>query len=127
MMARRGEVERGDKRRDEDTERGPGDVTGQRGRKALEDRVRVPPRLVEVVEEDVGKQTLRSFIFLAIISFREKNPSSFHSVFISVVNASRFNEPTPDGPRITDTCRRGRKAKGFRRFDLVNLFSVRRI
>lgn len=31
---------------------------------------------------------LRSFIFLAIIFFREKNPSPFHFVFISVVNAS---------------------------------------
>lgn len=48
----------------------------------------------KVVEKDVGKQTLRSFIFLAIISFREKSPSSFHSVFISVVNASRDVEPT---------------------------------
>lgn len=39
-------------------------------------------------ERGASKQTLRSFIFLAIIFFREKNPSPFHFVFISVVNAS---------------------------------------
>lgn len=42
--------------------------------------------------EDGGERReqtdLRSFIFLAIIFFREKNPSPFHFVFISVVNAS---------------------------------------
>lgn len=56
----------------------------------------------------MGKQTLRSFIFLAIISFREKSPSPFHSVFISVVNASRVVEPT-DGFQIGGYLPRGEK------------------
>lgn len=100
--------------------KGEGDELAREGRRERERRVRGEAEEEEKEkrkrdggavtqkrrgERGASKQTLRSFIFLAIIFFREKNPSPFHFVFISVVNASnemsdlqrcsRQDEPPP--------------------------------